>query len=403
MSDIRIQFNKNHKNPLQGADISMFSKHAAEEARKFHSSFPLYKPTPLARLKKLAEHLGLAEVLVKDESYRFNLNAFKVLGGSYALGEILAQRLGKKINDVDYNFLSSQKARDSIGDITFASTTDGNHGRGLAWAAEQFHQRAVIYMPKGSDVVRRDNIRAHGASCDISELNYDDCVRMAWAKAQKEGWVTVQDTAWEGYTEIPNSIMRGYTTLSLEALEQMIAIDIERPTHVFLQAGVGCFAGAMLSFFMSVFGKNSPTFVIVEPDAANCYYVSACVADGKPHTVSGDLATLMAGLACGEPNLTSWEILRDYPLAYVSCPDYIAAQGMRILGNPMKGDSQVISGESGAVTTGLLHWLMTDESAGDVREKLALNSKAKVLCINTEGDTSPKTYRDVVWFGREKL
>ncbi len=402
MSKVKIQFNGSYKAPTTGANVSMLGKDVAEKVKAFHSTFEAYDPTPLARLTNLAGHLGLGEVLVKDESYRFGLNAFKVLGGSYALGEYLAGKLGKDVSEVTCDYLKSQEAHDAVGAITFASTTDGNHGRGLAWAAQQFNQKAVIYMPKGSDPVRRDNIQAHGAECTISELNYDDCVRMAWDTAQENGWVTVQDTAWDGYTEIPNSIMQGYTTLALEALEQMQAMGVERPTHVLLQAGVGCFAGAMLGFFMSVFGKDAPTFILVEPEAANCFYVSACANDGQPHAVEGSLSTLMAGLACGEPNPTSWEMLRDYPMAYASCSDDIAARGMRILGAPIKGDPQVTSGESGAATTGFLQWVMQEEEGREAREKFGLNATSKVLCISTEGDTSPQTYRDVVWFGRDK-
>lgn len=402
MSTVNIKFNETPKAPKAGADVSLLSMDIAQKVRAFHSTFEAYAPTPLAKLDGLAKDLGLGALMVKDESYRFGLNAFKVLGGSYAVGKLLAEKIGKDISEVSCEYLRSQEVRDAVGDITFASTTDGNHGRGLAWAAEQFDQKAIIYMPKGSDPVRRDNIRAHGAECTISDLNYDDCVRMAWETAQQNGWLTVQDTAWEGYTDIPNSIMQGYTTLALEALEQMREMGVDRPTHVLLQAGVGCFAGAMLGFFMSVLGEDAPTFIIVEPEAANCFYVSACENDGNPHAVEGDLATLMAGLACGEPNLTSWEMLRDYPLAYASCSDDIAAQGMRILGAPIKGDQQVVSGESGAATTGFLYWAMQEENR-EVREKLGLGESAKVLCISTEGDTSPKTYRDVVWGGKDNL
>ncbi|CAG36117.1 diaminopropionate ammonia-lyase [Desulfotalea psychrophila] len=403
MSSVRIKFNENPIAPLKGTEVSLLSKEVAEKVRDFHQTFPSYQPTPLAKLDQLAEHLGLGSILIKDESYRFGLNAFKVLGGSYAVGKILAEMLGKDISEVSCSDLSSKETSDKIGDITFASTTDGNHGRGLAWAAKEFNKKAIIYMPKGSAPIRRDNIQALGSDCTITELNYDDCVRMAWDKAQQEGWITVQDTAWDGYEDIPNTIMQGYTTLALEALEQMQAQGIERPTHVLLQAGVGCFAGAMIGFFMSAFGKDCPKFIIVEPDAANCFYVSACANDGKPHTVEGDLLTLMAGLACGEPNKTSWEMLRDYPVAYASCSDDIAATGMRVLGAPIKGDPQVTSGESGAATTGFLHWVMTSEEGKEAREKLGLDLNAQVLCISTEGDTSPELYRDVLWHGRDNL
>jgi diaminopropionate ammonia-lyase len=403
LSSVRIQFNKNPKAPLAGADVSLLSKDVAETVRKFHRTFPDYAPTPLARLDTLAHYLGLDALLVKDESFRFGLNAFKVLGGFYAVGKLLAERLGKDIGDVSFDSLRSQAVSGALGGITFASATDGNHGRGLAWVAEQFKQKAVVFMPKGSDPVRRDNILSHGAECTITNLNYDGCVRKASQAAQENGWIIVQDTAWEGYTQIPNSIMQGYSTLALEAMEQMQEYAIERPTHVFLQAGVGCFAGAMLGFFMSVYGEKSPQIIIVEPDAANCFYVSACAGDGLPHAVEGDLATLMAGLACGQPNLTSWEMLRDYPAAYVSCSDDIAAKGMRLLGAPMQGDPRVISGESGAITTGLLYWLLTEKEGRKACEKLEIDKESKVLCISTEGDTSPAIYRDVLWDCRNNL
>lgn len=402
MSKVRVQFNQNPKAPFKGADVSSINKDVAEKVRAFHSSFPAYAPTPLVKLDNLASHFGLKNIVVKDESYRFGLNAFKVLGGTYALGKILAEKIGKDISEVDCEYLRSKEVSDAVGDITFASTTDGNHGRGLAWAAEQFNKKAIIFMPKGSAPIRRDNIRAHGAECTITELNYDDCVRMAFKKAKENGWITVQDTSWEGYTEIPNTIMQGYTTLAIEALEQMQELDV-LPTHIFLQAGVGCFAGAMLGFFMSVFGRDCPKFVIVEPDAANCYYVSACANDGKPHKVDGDLLTLMAGLACGEPNLTSYEMLLDYPVAFASCADEVAATGMRILGAPIKGDQPITSGESGAATMGFLQWLMRDEDGREARERLELGAESTVLCISTEGDTSPELYKEIIWDCKKSL
>lgn len=402
MPKVKIQFNQNPKVPFEGADVSSINKTVAEKVRAFHRTFPAYSPTPLVKLDKLASHFGLKNIVVKDESYRFGLNAFKVLGGTYALGKFLAEKVDKDISEVDCQYLSSEEVSKAVGDVTFASTTDGNHGRGLAWAAEQFNKKAIIYMPKGSAPVRRDNIRAHGAECTITELNYDDCVRMAYQKATENGWVTVQDTAWENYTDIPNAIMQGYTTLAIEALEQMQELDVI-PTHIFLQAGVGCFAGAMLGFFMSVFGEKCPKFVIVEPDAADCYYVSACAADGKPHKVDGDLLTLMAGLACGEPNLTSWEMLLDYPVAYASCADEVAATGMRVLGAPIKGDQPITSGESGAAPIGFLQWLMQEEEGREARERLGLNEDATVFCISTEGDTSPELYKEIMWSCKNSL
>ena len=393
--------NTRRRQPGQGAPLDILSVKEANRARFFHSGFAEYEQTPLHELPRLAEYLGIDRLFVKDESHRFGLNAFKVLGASYAIGRYLAQRLGRAIDDLSYEELRSDAVRKQLGDITFTTATDGNHGRAVAWAARQLGQRAVVYMPKGSDPVRLNNIRALGAEATITELNYDDAVRLSEQQAREHGWVIVQDTAWTGYEDIPTWIMQGYATLAVEALEQMQMEACGAPTHVFLQAGVGSFAGGVLGFLASSLGKSMPKCIIVEPERANCIYTSARIGDGRPHAVAGDLDTLMAGLACGEPNTISWEILRDYATAYVSCPDYLAATGMRVLATPLKGDPVIISGESGAVTTGLLHLLMesTVGRARALQSELGLDDNSIILLISTEGNTSPRAFRDAVWYG----
>ncbi len=395
-------FNKNRKKPGQGASLNILSSEEAEKARAYHKSFKEYAPTPLISLPNLANYLGIGKLFVKDESSRFGLNAFKVLGASYAIARYLADKLGKDISKISYEELRSDAVRKQLGDITFTTATDGNHGRAVAWAAQQLKQKAVIYMPKGSDPVRLKNIQAHGAKATITDLNYDDAVRLSEKMAEKHGWVIVQDTAWPGYEDIPTWIMQGYATLAVEALEQFEEQGSAVPTHVFLQAGVGSFAGGALGFLASSLGEKMPKITIVEPEKANCIYTSAKINDGKAHKVSGDLNTLMAGLACGEPNTISWELLRDYAAAYVSCPDHLAATGMRVLATPLQGDEVIISGESGAVTTGLLHLLMESETgnAAELRQQLGLNEESIVLLVSTEGNTSPRAFRDAVWYGK---
>lgn len=384
----------------QGAPLDALASANTGDVRAFHRTFREYAPTPLHDLPHLAGEFGLGRILIKDESRRFGLNAFKVLGASYAIGRYLAEKLGRPLSSLDPDRLRDPVLREKLGDITFATTTDGNHGRGVAWTARQMGQKAVVYMPRGSASSRVENIRALGAECSVTDLNYDDAVRMTWARARERGWVMVQDTAWDGYEDIPAWIMQGYTTLAAEALEQIRTAGTQAPTHVFLQAGVGSFAGAVLGCLAAELGPDMPVFVIVEPHRANCIYRSVLAADGRPHSVAGDLDTLMAGLACGEPNTISWPLLRDYAAACVSCPDCVAADGMRILAAPRGGDVPVLSGESGAVTTGVLQWIMQSEEGAEAREKLRLNGTSTVLLISTEGDTSPSTYRDVVWFGR---
>lgn len=377
-------------------DLGFLSIKEAEKVRHFHASFPMYEKTPLVEMKNTAQTLGLATLYVKDESYRFGLNAFKVLGGSYAIGRYLAGRLEMDISQLPYEKMVSPEVREKLGEVTFVTATDGNHGRGVAWTAHQLRQHAVVYMPKGSAAERLDNIRAEGAEASITELNYDDAVRLANGQAEQNGWVMVQDTAWEGYEDIPRWIMQGYGTMALEAREQLP----EKPTHIFLQAGVGSMAGAVAGFFASQYGSERPIITIVEPNKADCLFRTAQANDGALHPVGGHMDTIMAGLACGEPCSIGWEVLKNTADHFISCPDYVAAKGMRLLGNPEQGDARVISGESGAATAGFVAAVMTDPELADVKAALGLDENSRVLCFSTEGDTDRENYRAVVWDGR---
>ena len=109
--------------------------------------------------------------------------------------------------------------------------------------------------------------------------------------------------------------------------------------------------------------------------------------------------SIMAGLCCGEPCTIGWEMLSDHADFFVSMPDWVAAKGMRVLGNPLRGDDRVISGESGASTTGLVAALCQDPDLADLREEIGLDRSARVLCFSTEGDTDQENYRKIVWDG----
>lgn len=391
-----IQWAVNRMPKSDDRQLSVMSLDCVDKARSFHSGFPQYSVTPLARLDGMAGYLGLAGLYVKDESYRFGLNAFKVLGGSFAIARYIAGELGRDVSELTYEYLTGARFREEFGQATFFTATDGNHGRGVAWAASRLGQKAVVHMPKGSAKSRFDNIAREGAQVTIEEVNYDDCVRMAAAEAAGTSHgVVIQDTAWEGYEEIPSWIMQGYTTMADEAAEQME----ERPTHVFLQAGVGSMAGAVAGYFINRYPEHPPKFVVMEAEAADCHYRSALAGDGKMRTVGGDLSTIMAGLACGEPNPISWDILRSHAAAFVSCPDWVSARGMRMLAAPVKGDPAVTAGESGAVGMGVISALMEDDAYQELREVLKLDGFSRVLLFSTEGDTDPEQYRKIVWDG----
>ena len=211
--------------------------------------------------------------------------------------------------------------------------------------------------------------------------------------------VIVQDTAWEGYEEIPSWIMQGYGTLASEAAEQLRENEANRPTHVFVQAGVGSLAGAIVGYFTNLYPQNPPKFIVMEAGAADCLYRGALAGDGKPRIVSGDLSTIMAGLACGEPNTIAWDILRNHADAFLSCPDWVSAKGMRMLAVPLKGDPKVISGESGAVGMGVLASIMGNDDYRELREALELDRFSKVLLFSTEGNTDSEKFRTIVWDG----
>ena len=390
-------------NHVPGSDdkfLDLMSEENVTKANEFHKSFPQYSVTPLQKLSALASYLGVKGIYCKDESYRFGLNAFKVLGGSYAMGRYIAKELGRDISQLPYNVLSSDKLREEFGQATFSTATDGNHGRGVAWAAKRLGQKAVVRMPKGTTKTRFDNIAKEGAEVTIEEVNYDDCVRMAAAEAAKtEHGIIVQDTAWAGYEEIPSWIMQGYGTLVLEADKQLKKNGVDRPTHVFVQAGVGSLAGAVVGYFAHKYKENPPVMVVCEASAADCLYRSAVQADGNLVNVTGDLQTIMAGLACGEGNTIGWDILKNHVTVFASCPDWMSAKATRFYANPLENDPHIISGESGSVPLGLAYTALHDEDAKDLKEALKLDENSNILVISTEGDTDPVRYREIVWDG----
>ena len=388
-----------HETLYGEVSTAAFGVAQAANVLRFHQSFPEYSVTPLVKLEHLAQKLGIKGIYVKDESYRFGLNAFKVLGGSYAIAREIGRRLHLQECELNYQTLIAPEVRKKLGELTFVTATDGNHGRGVAWTAERLGQRAVVFMPKGTAAERLENIRKLGAQASITDVNYDDAVRMAQNYAKLHGGVVVQDTSWEGYNEIPQHIMQGYTTMGSEILQQLKEYGDVKPTHVFLQAGVGAMAGAITAFIADYYEEVRPQIIIVEPNNAACLYQTALANDGTLHKVGGDLHSIMAGLCCGEPCSLGWQQLAAYADYFVSMPDKAAALGMRILGNPLSGASAVISGESGAAGIGLLAAVLREQQLSAMAASLGLNKNSVALCISTEGATDVENYRKIMWEG----
>ena len=388
-----------HTKAYGEVSTAAFGLEQAQRVRHFHQSFPEYSVTPLVKLEVLAEELGVQSIYVKDESYRFGLNAFKVLGGSYAIAREIGRLLGLKEEELTLGRLLAPDVKERLGTLTFVTATDGNHGRGVAWTAQRLGHRAVVFMPKGTAAERLENIRRLGAEASITNVNYDDTVRLARAYAAEHKGIVVQDTSWEGYDEVPLHIMQGYTTMGSEIVEQLQAYGNIKPTHVFLQAGVGAMAGAMAGFIADYYKERRPLITIVEPNQADCIYRTALANDGQLHTVGGALDSIMAGLCCGEPCSLGWRQLAAYADNFVAMPDRAAALGMRVLGSPMGSDAAVVAGESGAAGFGLAMAALWEQDLAELKRSLQLDAKSVILCISTEGATDVANYRRIMWEG----
>ncbi|MHB1627366.1 MAG: diaminopropionate ammonia-lyase [Bacilli bacterium] len=378
-------------------DLEAFHPTVAQSIQAYHATWPQYQITPLHALSALAERWNLGGIFVKDESLRFGLNAFKGLGGTYAIGRYLSYSQGPNGGPLTAANLKAQ--RSTMFPLTFATATDGNHGVGVAWAARQLGHEAIVFMPQDTAAARVDAVRAVGGQVEVTSFDYDHTVRWVAAQAQQKGWVLVQDTAWAGYQDIPLWVMQGYMTLLLEALQQLQERGVEKPTHVFLQAGVGSFAAAVTGLLANLYGPDLPIIIIVQPTQTAAFLRTAAIGDGTLYPIEDPLKTIMAGLACGVPNPVAWEILKHWVTVFLSCSDELAARGIRILANPLQGDPPVVSGESGSVTLGVLSSLMENPSHQNLRNIVALNAKSQVLLINTEGMTDPTMYRRIVWDG----
>ena len=369
-----------------------FGRDASGSAHSFHKTFPDYIPTPLIELAGIARHLGVNKIWLKDESSRFGLNAFKVLGASYAVAKLIAEMFNISEKELSYSIFTKTSIREKVKNLILVTATDGNHGRGVAWTAKQIGCKSVVYMPKGTKQSRFNNIKSLGADVYIIDGNYDDASNLARENAEKFGWILVQDSSWAGYEKIPLWIMQGYLTLMHESFEQLHG---EIPTHVFVQCGVGSLPAAVQAYLVNQFGNDRPLLAVVEPTDAACVYESFAVGNGNVHTLTNEIHTIMAGLACGTPSKLAWEIMRDYSNFFITCDDDTTIDGMNILAKGIYGDEKIVSGESGAVTTGLIHKPLSDSAYRQLAEKLKLNSDTKIFLISTEGDTDPEMYKNI--------
>ena len=389
--NISVLQNKKPTSFAHTASYPRFDESVAADTIRFHKTIPAYGITNLVSLQERAAAQRVKGIYCKDESSRFGLNAFKGLGGSYAMFRILCETLGLDYKTIDFRYFQKEEIRKQCAAIHFATATDGNHGKGVSWAAGLFGCSASVFMPVGSVEARRKAIEDAGnATAVITDYNYDQAVEHAWNLAQQNGWILIQDTSWEGYEQYPEWIIDGYLTLAAEAVEQL---GNAAPTHVFLQAGVGAMAGGVLEYLLSCYRNRPPIMTIVEPTDAACMYLSAKAGDGCCHTIEGNPVTIMAGLNCGTPCRVIWPAIRDKADFFCACDDIITEEGMRAYAKPLGNDSAVVAGESGAVTFGLVNRILQDET---LRKLFRIDSGSVIMLINTEGNTDPEDYRRVV-------
>jgi diaminopropionate ammonia-lyase len=348
------------------------------------TSWPDYAPTPLRDLPDVARDAGLGAVRYKDEAWRFGLGSFKALGGAYAVAQLLAAELARRgtAPSATSADLAAGHHADATQAITVTCATDGNHGRSVAWGAQRFGCRCVIFVPAAVSQTRVEAIARYGAEVRRVSGIYDDAVREAAGVAKVEDWFVVSDTSWEGYTSIPVEVMQGYRLMADEAADQWQG---DPPTHVFIQAGVGGVAAAV-SVQMRARYSPAPLLVVVEPDHVACLLASA--EEGTLTEVPGELDTMMAGLACGEPSLLAWRELERGAAAFMAIPDEAAVDCMRLLAR-----AGIVAGESGVAGLAALLLAAADPAA---REALGLGAASRVLLFGTEGATDPELYARLV-------
>ena len=370
---------------------AVLSQEGFRRAEAVIHHWPGYAPTPLLGLDGLARTLGIERLWYKNEAERFDLKSFKALGGAYAIAELIMRKAteGTFAKPVSSPLLFAGHYRELAAEVTVATATDGNHGRSVAWGAQLFGCRAVIYIHATVSEGRKQAIEAYGADVRRVEGNYDDSVRQCAADAEQNGWTVVSDTSYPGYTTIPIDVMQGYGVMAAEAIAQLP--PEEEPTHVFVQGGVGGMAAAIAAHLAWRWQKRRPMLVIVEPVQAACLMASAKA--GAPSTITGDLDTVMAGLSCGEPSPLAWDVLEAASDALMTVPDHAAEATMRLLADGVNGDRPLVAGESGVAG---LAGVIAISQVEAMRTKLALDRTSRVLVFGTEGATDPELYQSIV-------
>lgn len=357
----------------------------------FHGRLPGYRPTRLYRLARLASVLSVGKVFIKDESHRFGLPAFKVLGASWAVYRKMLQALGEEPDWVELDDLHAVLADLRLRRLVTA--TDGNHGRGVARTAAWLGLEAHVFVPAGTVEARIRGIESEGAKVHIVKGSYDEAVRRAArAAGGKHTWL-IQDTSWDGYEDIPRWVIEGYSTLFREIDEELEAMDEAQPDLVLVQVGVGSLAAAAVMHYRGQGRLKPPRIVSVEPRDADCAICSA--RRGESVSAPGPHRSIMAGLNCGTLASIAWPILDQGMDAFMAIGDDYSRRAMR-----MMSDHGLTTGESGAAGLGGLLALLSSPVDAGMRSAglraLSIGPSTRVLLISTEGATDPDSYESIV-------
>jgi len=346
-------------------------------------------PTPLWSLPDLSATLGIAHLSIKDESCRSPLGSFKALGAPIALLRLVLARWPDR-GYTAQSLFSGAHATD-LATYVVVSATDGNHGRALAAAARSIGCQCRVVLHKNVSLEREQSIAQFGANIVYVDGNYDDAVAYAARLAVEHDWQLVADTSYDGHESIARDVMQGYAIIADEIVAQTQADDAPVFTHIFLQGGVGGLAAGVCSYLHERYGVRRPMTIVVEPKRADCLYQTA--ANGRLTKAVGVTDSIMAGLACGAVSPLAWRFLESEVDAFAVVEDGKVPQAMRTLARGSARDIPILAGESGVA--GLVALL---EIAGrsEYRQAIALDANAKVMLINTEGDTAPEIYRNLV-------
>ncbi|MFC5696033.1 diaminopropionate ammonia-lyase [Pseudomonas sp. GCM10022186] len=386
--------NRNAKREAYPDDLKgIMSIRKANESRAWLSQWSRLNSagTPLYSLPDLAAELGVADILVKDESERSLLGSFKALGAPIALVRLILRRFPEQRFEVRGLLAGEYGA--ALADFTVISATDGNHGRALAAAAQSVGCRCVIVLHANVSIEREEAIAAYGAEIVRISGNYDESVEEAAALAEKNHWLVVSDTSYDGYEEIPRDVMQGYGSLAAEIIEALVRRQGSGPafTHVFLQGGVGGLAAGVASYLWELYGERRPTFIVVEPEQADCLYQSAIA--GEAAKATGSVDSVMAGLACGETSPLAWKFLQPSVDFFMTIEDDEAVSAMRRLAAGSQRDIPLVAGESAvAGLAGLVRIAASKGLSADV----GIDGQSRVLLISTEGATAPGVYAELV-------